>query len=185
MLYILHKDGVSRQHISAIMKDLKTSGIFDEPEDLEGVAEEDWELIEEQAFWVFESDVSNKEKINALRTIKQKQEEIEQTRMSQYFMEQERRVLAKRQELIAAGLIKPEPVTYSPHMHMRSTTRYGRTPLHEAVAMRDLRLVRKHLQSGKYLDKVDNNGHTAMEMAYYEGYTEALSLFKKYAKAQK
>ena len=62
---------------------------------------------------------------------------------------------------------------------VRLTTRYGRSPLHEAVSMRDISLVKKYLKVGKYLDKVDNNGHTAMEMAYYDNYKEALVLFEE------
>ena len=51
--------------------------------------------------------------------------------------------------------------------------------------MRDIRLVKKYLELGKYLDKVDNNNHTAMEMAYYDSYKEALILFEKYVKTKK
>ena len=42
--------------------------------------------------------------------------------------------------------------------------------------MRSLKLVKQYLKNGEYLEDLDNNGHTAWEMAYYENYAEALVL---------
>ncbi len=181
MLYILHKNGVNRKNILLIMNDLKESEVLKDSEEIDD--SEDWEFIEKQAYWLFDSSVSNKEKIEALRTLKIKQEEYEKTKKSQYLLDQEKRILVKRQELIEKGIIKPDPKP-SKKSH-RITTRYGRSPLHEAIAIRDINLVEKYIKSGTYLDKIDNNGHTALEMAYYDNYKEALILFEKYLKNKK
>ena len=183
MLYILHRNGVSRKNILFIMNDLKTSETFGTENDFEDEFEDDWELVEQKAFLLFESNVSSKAKILALRNIKKKEEEFENTRKCQYLTDQEGRIQTKRKELIEQGVIEPDKLTHQKTLKL--TTRYGRSPLHEAIAMRDIRLVEKYLKSEKYLDKVDNNGHTAMEMAYYENYTDALALFKKYTLTKK
>ncbi len=180
MLYVLHQNGVSRKNILFIMKDLKRSGIFDEANKHDY---DDWGFIDEQAFWLFESGGSNEEKLEALKNIKIKQEEFEKNKSCQYLTDQESRIQEKRKELIEKGVIKPDNLTHQKSIPI--TTRYGRTSLHEAIAMKDIRLVEKYIKSGKYLGQADNNGHTAMEMAYYENYTDALRLFKKYARINK
>jgi len=185
MLYILHRRKVSRKNILYIMNDLKKSGIFNDPEVINDFSE-DWDFAEEQAFWLFESQASNEDKMIALKNIKLKQEEYDITCKSQYVVDQEERIQAKRKELIEKGIIKAD-ITDPPSVKesYQTITRYGRSPLHEAVFMRDIRLVEKYLKSGKFLDKTDNNGHTAMEMAYYDNYKEALFLFERYGKARK
>ena len=163
------------------MNDLKSSKIFNVENKYDDY--DDWGFIDEQAFWLFESDGSNKEKLEALKNIKIKQEEFEKTKKCQYLIDQENRIQKKRKELTEKGIIEPDNPTYQKSISI--ITRYGRSPLHEAIAMKDTCLVEKHIKSGKYLDKVDNNGHTAIEMAYYENYTDALRLFKKYARINK
>ena len=183
MLYILHKKGVKRENIKWIMNDLKKSGVFDTDREEDDYYDNDWDFLDEQAFWLFDSDVSISEKMNALKTIKTKQEEYDRINMSQYNLDQEKRIQAKIKELTEKGIIEPETdPELMPDKTMEIVTRYGRSPLHEAIAMRDIRLVTKYLKMGKYLEKVDNNGHTAMEMAYYDNYKEALILFEKYGK---
>jgi len=54
---------------------------------------------------------------------------------------------------------------------------YGRSPLHEAIGMRNLDSVKKYVGEGKYLDIEDNNGNTPYQMAYQEGYVEAVEVF--------
>ncbi len=165
------------------MSDLKESKIFRDTDDEDDF--NDWYFLEEQANWLF-SNAPNSEKIDAIKSIKVKQDEFEKTKKSQYFLDQEKRILVKQKEMIANGLVPPDAPdpTYSTSQKA-ITTRYGRSPLHEAISMRDIRLVKKYIKSEKYLDKVDNNGHTAMEMAFYEGYKEALVLFRIYDKKKK
>jgi hypothetical protein len=177
MLYILHRNGVGRDHIKWIMNDLKQSCVLNDEDDYI----EEWDFLDEQAFWLFNCDVSNAERKFALDKIKVKQEHYDDIRKSQYSLDQEKRIQAKIKEMIKKGLREPDFNLEKPDGQLvESTTRYGRSPLHEAIAMRDIRLVKKYLKIGKFLDKVDNNGHTAMEMAYYDNYKEALVLFKKY-----
>ena len=57
--------------------------------------------------------------------------------------------------------------------------RYGRSPLHEAIAFRNLEFVKKCIKENKYLDSIDNNGNTPREMAHYEGWFEVLKLFDR------
>ena len=57
---------------------------------------------------------------------------------------------------------------------------YGRSPLHEAIAMRNLDAIRKYVSEGRYLDARDNNGNTPYQMAYQEGYTEAVEIFEEF-----
>jgi hypothetical protein len=180
MLYILHRSGVSRDNIKWIMNDLKQSCVFEDSED---DYIEEWDFLDEQAFWLFNSDVSHSVRKLALDKIKVKQEQLDNIEKSQYAIDQEKRVQAKIKEMTEKGLRTPD--LEIPSEPTDFTTRYGRSPLHEAIAMRDIRLVKKYLKIGKYLDKVDNNGHTAMEMAYYDNYKEALILFEKYEKKNK
>lgn len=177
MLEILHKNKASRKNIAFIIKDLKNSEIFDCPEENDYM--DDWCFLEEKADWLF-SNASNFEKIDALKGIDRKQKEFERTKKSQYVLDQEKRVIEKRNELIREGVIKPD--VFSVPQIVQTTTRFGRSPLHEAIAMRDIHLIEKYIKNGKYLDHIDNNGHTPKEMAFYEGYKEVLILFKRYEK---
>ena len=167
------------------MNDLKQSNVFGDRE--EDYDESEWDFLDEQSFWLFDSDATAAERLVALKTIKVKQEEYDKIHKSQYTLDQEKRIQAKIKELIEKGVIEPEidSELQIDNQSIEFTTRYGRSPLHEAVAMRDIRLVKKYLKMGKYLNKVDNNGHTALEMAYYDGYQEALVLFEKYGKRRK
>ena len=185
MLYILHRNGVCKSNIKWIMNDIRESNVFCDSED--DNHEYDWDFLEEQALWLFDSNVSSMERITALKKIKAKQEEYEKNKKSQYSMDQEERVQNKIKELIEKGIIDPddESIPFEDKKTPELTTRYGRSPLHEAVAMRDICLVKKYLKIGKFLDKVDNNGHTAMEMAYYDDYKEALVLFENYTERSK
>lgn len=163
------------------MNDLKQSSVFNDKDDYE-YDDDDWDFLDEQAFWLFNKDISCVERKSALEKIKVKQEQYD-IRRSQYALDQEKRIQAKIKEMVEKGIIDPDFDLEVSDKQLRDiTTRYGRSPLHEAIAMRDIRLVKKYLKIGKFLDKVDNNGHTAMEMAYYDNYKEALILFEKYRK---
>ena len=184
MLYILHKNGVSRKHIKWIMNDLKESNTFcDNDDDYNS----DWDFLDELAYWHWDSEISNVERIKTIRALRVKQDEIEKSKKSQYSLDQEQRVLNIIKDLTEKGIISPDDELELPETEevTEPTTRYGRSPLHEAIAIRDIRLVKKYLKVGKYLDKVDNNGHTAMEMAYYNNYKEALVLFETYVERSK
>jgi ankyrin repeat protein len=59
---------------------------------------------------------------------------------------------------------------------------YGRSPLHEAIALRDIDSIEKYAMENKFLNDVDNNGNTPYNMAYQEGYFEAMEILEKYVK---
>ena len=162
------------------MNDLKGSGIFEDEEFEEDI---DWEDVDqESAIWF--SDISPKEKLEAIKSIRQQQEtqkwEKESSKLrNQFLYEAEMRVKAKMKEMEEKGLTDPEADVEEESIS-QVTTRYGRSPLHEAIAMRDISLVKKYVKEGLYLTSLDNNGHTPEEMAYYEGYKEAIVVFDAY-----
>lgn len=161
------------------MKDLTESGIFNDY--LEEEDDNDsWDYLDEEVYWLF-SGADKDTKIEEIKKIKQKQEKESMAQKTQYFIDQEKRIKAKRKELIEKGVIDLDidDIDDDPTLQI---TRYGRTPLHEAISMRDIRLVKKYIKAEKYLDCVDNNGHTPVEMAFYEEYKEALILFEQYEK---
>lgn len=57
---------------------------------------------------------------------------------------------------------------------------YGRTPLHQAIADKDIKTIQEYANEKKYIFDIDNNGNTPYDMAYQEGYEEAISVLKKY-----
>ena len=179
MLQILHKNGGSRKNIEIIMNDLKESKVFNDSEDEDDLME--ILFLEKQANWLFSS-VDNSEKMDAIKTIKKNQEDYEMMkRRSQYIIDQEKRIQKIQEDLIKRGLVPPNKLKYTQEIIGSSViTRYGRSPLHEAISMRNICLVKKYIKRGDYLEEIDNNGHTAMEMALYEDYKEALALFKTY-----
>ena len=181
ILYIFHKNGVSRKHIKKIMIDLQESGIFNDLSEEE--ITDDWVDLEMEADVLF-SNKSKSEKIKYLKEIRDKERQKEQVKKTPYLLEQEKRVEAKRNELIEQGIIDPDK-DFSFEESDETITRYGRTPLHEAIAMRDIELVKKYIKSGEYLEATDNNEHTPLEMAFYDGYQEALVLFTSYLKKKK
>jgi len=177
MLHILHKRSVSRENIKIIMEDLKKSGIFEAYDDYNDY-DDDWKYLEEEADALFRTDIEGSEKIEIIRGIKRKKEEEEN---SQYVLEQEKRIKNLRDKFIEEGEIEADPQIDDEEneIEVAVITRYGRTPLHEAIAMKDIKLVKKYIKNKKYLNKKDNNGHTPIEMAYYENCEEILELFEK------
>ena len=57
---------------------------------------------------------------------------------------------------------------------------YGRSALHHAIAMMDLKSVEEMIKNKKYLNSRDNNGDTPLEMARNQGNKVVIKLFKKY-----
>jgi hypothetical protein len=171
---------IPTENVEKIMEDLERSGMFT---DLLDETDEDWFDIEKEAAVRF-SDKTEAEKKKAIDEIKKKKkEEAQCSFQTQYLIEQEQRVIAKRKELIAKGIVSPDDSSLT-EQPIR-VTRYGRTPLHEAIAMRDIELVKKYIKRGQFIDVKDNNDHTPLQMAFYEDYTEAIALFKAFLKKNK
>lgn len=59
-------------------------------------------------------------------------------------------------------------------------SRYGRTPLHEAIMMKDIPTIKKFLKKKKYINKTDNNGFTPFEMAKFRRMKNIVKIFKEY-----
>ena len=179
MLHILHRNGVNRDNITKIMKDLQESEIFDDPD----VVDDDysWELIDQKAEIWFNNNLDPAEKLDAIRNIVQSEcrQENKSIQLRNKIVH-EKRIQAKIKEMEAKGLIEidDDEGEGEPDRSYTPTTQFGRTPLHHAVAMRNLRLVEKYVKRGLYIDSLDNNGHTPLEMAYYEGFKEAVMVFK-------
>jgi len=169
IIQIIHKsdrvNGLNKEKkkiiINRILKDLEQAGIFN---DIEVNREEDRlfeiemqadiEFGENEGLPLFKQVYPVKEDISINERIKKKQIELGTYNKKE-----------KEQKI---------KVDYS--------ISYGRTPLHEAISLRDIKLIRCYLKEGKFLIERDNNGHTAYEMAFYERYEEAIELFKKYKK---
>jgi len=75
------------------------------------------------------------------------------------------------------SLFRKENKTEHKNNKSETIARYGRSLLHEAIAYRNINFVKKCIKEKRYLNCVDNNGHTPMEMAYYEEWEEGFSLF--------
>ena len=173
LLQILHKNGVNRENVKIIIDDLRKSGIFDEYEIDNDFG---WEVIDRKADIWF-SDLTQSEKLAAIHNINVNHETRSDSLRTYNSLNVEKRILRKIKEMEERGLVDPGD---EKEIKPRIAVRYGRTPLHEAIAMRNLPLVKKYVKRGLYLTCLDNNGHTPMQMAYYEGYKEAMMIFKTY-----
>ncbi len=172
MLQILYKNGVDRKNVKIIMIDLKKSCIFSEDEVDEDI---DWDAVDQKAEIWF-SELDPQEKLEAINNIHIEQISKSDKVRNKFFYEHEQRIQAKMREMEERNLTGPELDEEEPAEF--NITRYGRSPLHEAIVMKDIRLVKKYVKEGLYLDCEDNNGHTPMEMALYEGYKEAMIIFE-------
>ena len=177
MLQILHRKKISRKNIKVIMNDLKESGIFNDPEDEDN--DRDWEVIDQKADVWFSNELTPTEKLKAVYTINVDYRKQSEILRSQNLLIIEQRIQKKMREMERRGLVKIDEEDRSEERILFSS-RYGRTPLHEAIAMRDLPLVKKYIKQRLYLAHLDNNGHTPIEMAHYKGYEEAIKIFKAY-----
>lgn len=173
MLYILLRNGTEREQMCKIMKDLEEGGIFDEVE-----IEDNLSLLEQEADIIFSNKEPSQKVMEILLLKQERNQEITGRKRTQHLINVEQRIQLKQQELIEKGIIEPD--TPEEIRDKKIATRYGRTLLHEAISMRNIRLVKRYIKVKEYRDQIDNNGHTPQEMAYYENYKEALILFEKY-----
>ncbi len=59
-------------------------------------------------------------------------------------------------------------------------TRYGRCLLHEAIAMKDVKAIKKYARQPEYLQVRDNNDNTPYQMALLMEYKEAVVILKPF-----
>lgn len=175
-LQILHRNGTKREFINRILKDVEACGIFDDVEDNE--FDDYWLEVEEEANIIF-GNMSSQQKKEAFRQSKNNSSD------PVWYKHLENRILKKQEEVEVAGQSgrlrgknKPKELKLEPEIILP----YGRTLLHEAIAMRDIEMIEKYAKDGLYVGDKDNNGHTPIEMAKYMGYAEAVKILRKYKK---
>lgn len=171
-LQILVKNGVSQANISRIMNDVDGSGIFDDYEvvddDMEGYYED-----EAQAEMEFSglSVAAKKEKFGGLKDTKRSL--LQQQNENIFRQRFNAKVAEMAEELEKRGIVEFDEIDVDENKS-EDAIRYGRNKLHEAIALRDLGFVKALVESEPdLLTGTDNNGHTPLEMAYYEGFEEA------------
>jgi hypothetical protein len=45
--------------------------------------------------------------------------------------------------------------------------------------MKDIKAIKKYVYEGKYLNYVDNNSHSPLQLARYENYAKAIKILEK------
>ena len=177
-LQILYKNGATRKQVDYIMKDMDNEDIFEEIEEYNYLDD-----IEEVADILFNPNSTVKEKKDAIKYLKDN-EEFRKIAKKGKIVITEKMIKEKQKEYIKMGLVKEDEDQEDNNMleegyEELGETRYGRSPLHEAIAFRNLEFVKKCIKENKYLEDIDNNGNNPREMAYYEGWFEVLKLFDK------
>ena len=176
-LQILHKNGATRKQVDYIMKDIDSEDIFEEMEEY-GYLDD----IEEVADILFNPNSTTKEKKDAVNSLKT-DEKIRKIAQRGRIVVTEKMIKEKQREYIKMGIVREDKEEDSDVLEEEyeelGNSRYGRSPLHEAIAFRNLEFVKKCIKENKYLDEIDNSGNTPREMAYYEGWFEVLKLFDK------
>lgn len=174
-LQILHRICDNREMIDKVMKDIDLEGIFEEEN-----IEDNYDEVEEISEILFNPNLSKKEKKEAIVLIKDsKNIENDKSSITIVNEEREKLILAKQKEYIELGIVPADDIEYISSEKDGKVSRYGRSPLHEAIAHRDIKFVRKCIKRKMFLKDKDNNGNTPREMAYYEGWTEVLELFNE------
>ena len=173
-----------RETIDKVVHNVEVARFFDYPDP---TGEEDWELVEQAADALFNG--GTKKDINeALTNLRESYgAEDDVTYIS---IDTTSRIRAKRIEL--AQIPELNIILSNEEKNGNSGTNkeifivhYGRNPLHEAVAIRDVKLVKKYAKVQKYHNEVDNNGCTPSEMATYEGFSDAVKILKQKNKKKK
>lgn len=196
-IQILHRNETSRKMIATIMKDIDKSGIF---QDEDVVDDYDYDNDNDNGFdsaadIVFDENSTQEEKNDAVASLK-KERPVKRTGKKGKLLITEEMILVKQREYISAGIVPEGDVDpnrdydereLEPERQLDSEpdfdsalevhARYGRSPLHEAIAYKNMKYVKKCIKEKKYLDSIDNNGNTPREMAFYEGWMDVVKLF--------
>jgi len=146
-------------------------GIFDEPV-YDPSDEEELDLLSEA---VFGDPKARAERIRAIRKLYENKEGTEQEVFGPIASDE--RIRAKQIELKGQNPEHWENIEPTAPIEVDGVQykgQYGRTPLHEAIAMKDLASINRWCGEGKFLDATDNNGNTPYDMAFQDGYEEAM-----------
>ena len=165
-----------KKRIEWILTDLEKSGIF-EPISFK---DDDLELLADLHF----GDISSKKLLLELAGVREQEDNIDESETVVNFTSLQR-IRRKRQQLSKdpnMGIVLDETDFMSENIlqGISRTCSYGRTPLHEAIHLRDLGSIEKLASEKTYLNERDNNGNTPYEMAFHQKYREAMKILKKY-----
>lgn len=178
-LHILHRNRASRKQVEVIMVDLDVMGLFEEPEIID---DDDNVEFEEAMDIVFNKHKTPEEKRAALIQLKEEKISNNNEFVTSKLVVTDMMLYEKQQEMIALQLVEDGPDSLpKPSIEKRkknAVTRFGRSPLHEAIALKDMAFVKRCIRQRLYLHTIDNNGNTPKEMAYFE-WKEAYKLFVK------
>ena len=89
------------------------------------------------------------------------------------------RIRRKQEELATMLGVDKDEVVKTP-FGSTSVSRFGRSPLHEAIVAGDIKTVTSLIEQGLYLDAKDNNGLTALALARLEENIEIINIFEKH-----
>lgn len=154
-------------YIKKILLDVEDLNIFEDEIDWE---DDKWFELE------YESEVEFN--IDNKKTSDNKKYQNEDIGLNREKLIRDKRIELSQDSRSGVILEGDEMEEYIPTINPKIT--HGRSPLHEAIAMRDIESIKKYIKENKYLDAKDNNGNTPYQMAYQEGYEEVVNLFKEF-----
>ena len=173
-----------RKRISDIMKDIDEDGVLDP---INYNNNDDWDDdLDIMSEINFDESRTKEEKAIALEFLQKPKKKRREENSETVILESLKRIRQKRRELAknpASGVVLDDDDFEEEERAAKGKTvmpnTYGRTPLHEAIGMRDLEAVERFVIEKQYLKDRDNNGNTPYQMAFQEGYKEAVEIFKK------
>ena len=171
-LQILHNNGTKRQYIKKILLD--TKNLFDEAE------ENDYDPLDTISEEIFDNKDRTEEELEHVMKISFVTNIAKESRLRHNEMIFYQKFMEKQKEIELHENIQNEPMSVNNDKlkNIPVSYKYGRSPLHQAIACGDLKVAKILIKQGKYLECQDNSGHTPQEMAHYMGYQKAIKLFK-------
>jgi hypothetical protein len=173
-----------RRAMRQIMDDLDADGVLDPivyGDDYEGDFGDDLDTMSEIEFDESRTEAEKAIAIEFLQKPKEEQRDSNEEIITLESLKRIREVRRRLAENPESGIILDdddyEPDEGDPNREVAMPNSYGRSPLHEAIGMRNLDSIKKFIEEKKYLDVRDNNGNTPYQMAYQEGYMEAVEVF--------
>ena len=169
-----------RERIAKIIKDLDRDSILDPIEYPDG----DWfDELDSISDIEFNSTCTENDKKIAMEFLQKTKEEEVVVNNDIITLESLKRIREKRRELAKHQdsniVLTNDDYEEGERLDIMPNS-YGRSPLHEAIGLRNIDSIKKYVLEGTFLDYRDNNGNTPYQMAFQEGYDEAVEIFKKY-----
>jgi len=161
-----------QKRVIYIMRDLEDSGIFD-PIEIDFTDLDELEMLADAIF----GQSSKKEIKEMIKSIYMKENNEFVVNISEEQIKRKRIELAEDSR---SGIVLTEEdlVEVKEIENNGISSRYGRSPLHEAISLRDLDSIKRYVKENKYLNTVDNNGNTPFEMAFQIGYRAAIKILR-------